>query len=161
LLWGADLLADRSACALAPAAWRLLIEFVVLGAVGAVYDLALTHAYPILADRGLVPPLDWMAPDRQFGPRTYAARTAYEWARSSSAETAAIQFNPKVAFEVRRSAYSVAVETNSISGVSSESDIAARVRGDRVWREKAAFQSPYVRIFRCRNPHLGKASAGD
>jgi hypothetical protein len=204
LLWGADLLADRSAAALAPSEWRLLIGFMVLGAAGSVYDLALTRTYPILADRGLVPPLDWMAPDRQFGPRTYAARTAYEWARISSAETAAIQFNPKVTFEETTAMLyadrrTVAADTNcnvtfggdarlcapivsrlnqlytgQDSGtanacrefpidliVAKDTDPVWQDRNSWVWRETAAFQSPYVRIFRCRNPHLGKALAGD
>jgi hypothetical protein len=53
----------------------------------------------MLADSGIVPPLDWMAPDREFGKRTYAARAAYEWAHSATPETATIQFNPEVVFQ--------------------------------------------------------------
>lgn len=100
LLWGADLLAGGLRPHFVSAGERrLLALFIILGAAGTVYDLALTRVYPILADRGVVPPLDWMSPDRQFGKRTYAARAAYEWAQSASADTAAIQFNPGVTFQ--------------------------------------------------------------
>ena len=46
----------------------------------------------------MLPPLDWMAADRQFGQRTFATRTAYEWAASMTPDTAVIQYNPKVSF---------------------------------------------------------------
>ena len=78
---------------------QLAVLFLVLGAMGTVYDVSLTRFYPVLADRGVVPPLDWMAPDRQFGKRTYAARSAYEWAQTATPDSAAIQFNPKVVFQ--------------------------------------------------------------
>ncbi|MCU1234717.1 MAG: hypothetical protein JWP63_2684, partial [Candidatus Solibacter sp.] len=72
--------------------WRgmLIAEFVLLlwaadlfalGFAGTVYDLAIVRLYPVLADRGVVPPLDWMSPDREFGRRTYAERAAYQCAR--------------------------------------------------------------------------------
>ena len=100
LLWAADLLAGGWSHGLVTAGERrLLVGFLALGAVGSIYDLTLTRAYPLLADRGIVPPLDWMSPDRQFGKRTYATRAAYEWAQSTTPETAAIQFNPKVVFQ--------------------------------------------------------------
>ncbi len=73
--------------------------FLVLGAAGTIYDLTLTRFYPMLADSGIVPPLDWMSPDREFGKRTYADRAAYEWVHSATPETAAIQFNLKVDFK--------------------------------------------------------------
>ena len=53
-------------------------------------DLAIVRFYPVLADRGVVPPLDWMSPDRDFGRRTYAARAAYEWVQHSTPSAAAI-----------------------------------------------------------------------
>jgi hypothetical protein len=37
-----------------------------------------------------------MSPDRQFGKRTYASRSAYEWAQTVTPRAAAIQFNPAV-----------------------------------------------------------------
>src|SRR5262249_55470163 len=54
--------------------------------------------YPVLADRGVVPPLDWMSPDRDFGRRTYAARSAYEWLQSITTPGETVQSNPKVVF---------------------------------------------------------------
>jgi hypothetical protein len=100
LLWAANLLAGGFPADLISASERRLLGlFLILGAAGAVYDLTLTRVYPMLADRGVVPPLDWMAPDRQFGKRTYAARAAYEWAHGATPETGTIQFNPKVAFQ--------------------------------------------------------------
>jgi len=100
LLWSADLLADGLRGDFISGGERVLLTvFLVLGALGTVYDLAITRTFPILADHGVVPPLDWMSPDRQFGKRTYAARAAYEWAQGATTATAAIQFNPKVAFQ--------------------------------------------------------------
>jgi hypothetical protein len=100
LLWGADLLADGRQAGIISAPERALLGiFLALGGIGTVYDLTLTRVYPMLADRGIVPLLDWMSPDRQFGKRTYAIRKAYEWAQETTPETAAIQFNPKVVFQ--------------------------------------------------------------
>jgi hypothetical protein len=100
LLWAADLLAGGLRFDfISGSERRLLTGFLMLGAIGTIYDLTLTRIYPMLADRGTVPPLDWMSPDRQFGKRTYAARAAYEWAEWSTAESAAVQFNPKVVFQ--------------------------------------------------------------
>jgi len=89
------------------AKWKTLLTkdkvvlglFLALGAVGSVYDLAITRTYPVLADAGVVPPLDWMSPDRHFGERNYAFRAAYEWASAAAPENAIIQFNPKVVFQ--------------------------------------------------------------
>jgi len=96
LLWGADVLADYKSLVNGR---RLLSVFIVLGAAGSVYDLAINRVFPVLADDGLVPPLYWMSQDRQFGERTYASRYAYEWAERVTPAAAAIQFNPNVAFQ--------------------------------------------------------------
>jgi hypothetical protein len=97
LLWSVDVWIDRDTPGFLPAGWKQpLIVFIVLGAAGSAYDLALTRFYPILADRGVLPPIRWMAPDRRFGERNYAAREAYEWARAATAENAVIQFDPAV-----------------------------------------------------------------
>ena len=90
LLWAIDLIPERR---------PLVTLFLILGAAGSVYDLALTRFYPVLADHGVIPPLDWMSPDRRFGERTYAERAAYEWTRDYTPPTASIQFNPKVVFQ--------------------------------------------------------------
>jgi len=96
LLWAVDVLADAK---LPISERRLLTVCIVLGVSGTIYDLAITRFYPVLADSGVMPPLDWMSPDRQFGKRTYASRYAYRWARAQVSPTAAIQFNPKVVFQ--------------------------------------------------------------
>ena len=97
LLWSVDIWIARDVPSFLPPGWKvLLIVFLCLGAAGTVYDLALTRVYPILADRGVLPPVPWMASDRRFGERTYAAREAYEWARAATGENAVIQFNPDV-----------------------------------------------------------------
>jgi hypothetical protein len=100
LLWAVDVVADRNVPGFLPPRQRqIVMAFLILGGAGTVYDLALTRTYPMLADRGVVPPLDWMSPDRQCGKRTYASRAAYSWAQSMTPETAIIQFNPRVVFQ--------------------------------------------------------------
>src|SRR5581483_3746558 len=96
LLWAVDVLAEwKNGDFLTAQQRRMLAVFLVLGGLGTVYDLGMTRFYPVLADRGVVPPLDWMSPDRAFGKRTFASRLAYEWAESMTPESAVIQFNPK------------------------------------------------------------------
>ncbi|HEY9140441.1 MAG TPA: hypothetical protein VIN93_06085 [Bryobacteraceae bacterium] len=97
LLWAADIWPRRDRLSfLSTRRKRLLTACIALGAAGTVYEIAIVSFYPMLADRGVLPPLKWMAPDRQFGKRNYAARAAYEWVRASTPETAALQYNPDV-----------------------------------------------------------------
>jgi hypothetical protein len=97
LLLAADVISERKVLPRTDRA--ILAVFFALGAAGTVYDLAITRTYPILADAGVLPPLDWMSPDRHSGERTYASRAAYEWVRAATPENAAIQFNPNVVFQ--------------------------------------------------------------
>jgi hypothetical protein len=97
VIWAADLWVDAPGWLARYKAPLTLC--LILGAAGVVYDLAITRLYPVLADRGVVPALDWMGPDRQIGRRTFAARQAYEWADRATPETASIQFNPRVVFQ--------------------------------------------------------------
>ena len=100
LLWAVDIVSERNTPGFLTARQRrMALGFLILGGVGTVYDLTLTRIYPMLADRGTLPPLDWMSPDRQFGKRTFAMREAYQWAQTMTPETATIQFNPKVVFQ--------------------------------------------------------------
>jgi hypothetical protein len=93
VLWAVDVLANT---ALPRINRRLMTAFILLGAAGSAYDLAINRFFPVLADNGVIPPLYWMARDRHFGTRTYASRYAYEWALKSTPPAAAIQFNPRV-----------------------------------------------------------------
>jgi hypothetical protein len=100
VIWAADFFPGWSQLGFLNAHQRTLLAlFLLLGAAGAAYDLAIGRAYPLLADHGLVPPMDWMSRDRDFGRRTYAARAAYEWMQRATPETAAVQANPQVTFQ--------------------------------------------------------------
>jgi len=97
LLWASDLLTEFPVFLLRHRAPLMLC--LALGVAGVVYDLGITRFYALLSDRGVVPALDWMGPDRQIGLRTFAARQAYEWAHRAIPEDASIQFNPNVVFQ--------------------------------------------------------------
>jgi hypothetical protein len=94
LLWGVDVLTDqrykRSV---------VLAVMIAIGAAGTVCDVVLFRLYPVLADRGVLPELVWMSPDRKLGERNYAVREAYEWADRRMPADAIVQFNPHVAFQ--------------------------------------------------------------
>jgi hypothetical protein len=97
LLWAVDLFAARETLTFLNSYQRqLLTVFFALGFAGTVTDLALVRLYPILADRGVTPPVDWMSPDRDLGHRLFAERAAYEWLHRVTPETAIIQANPQV-----------------------------------------------------------------
>jgi hypothetical protein len=100
LLWAIDIFGERERLGfLTVPQKQLLAVCFALGFAGTVTDLAIVRFYPVLADRGVVPPLDWMSPDRDFGRRTYAARAAYEWIQTATPATATVQSNPKVVFQ--------------------------------------------------------------
>ena len=100
LLWAVDLFGERESHAFLTAHQKQALAVCFgLGFAGTVTDLTLMRTYPVLADRGVVPPLDWMAPDRDFGRRAYAARTAYDWVRSATAPTDSVQANPRTTFQ--------------------------------------------------------------
>jgi hypothetical protein len=94
LLWAVDVLTDsrykRN---------TLLAVMLALGAAGTVCDVVLFRLYPVLADRGVLPELVWMSPDRNLGERNYAVREAYEWADKHTPAGSIVQYNPHVAFQ--------------------------------------------------------------
>jgi hypothetical protein len=94
LLWSVDVLSDRRYKRSA-----LLTAMLALGAAGTVYDIVMLRMYPVLADRGVLPPLIWMSPDRNLGERNYALREAYEWVENSTAAGAIVQFSPRVVWQ--------------------------------------------------------------
>jgi hypothetical protein len=53
----------------------------------------------VLADKGIVPKIGWMAPDARLGERTKAHREAYEWLRARTSDRAIIQQNPSPVFQ--------------------------------------------------------------
>jgi hypothetical protein len=77
----------------------VLAVMIALGAAGTVCDLALFRLYPVVADRGALPELGWMSPDRKLGERNYALREAYEWADRHTASGAIMQFNPHAFYQ--------------------------------------------------------------
>lgn len=90
LLWTVDVLLEKRTA--------FLTALVALGISGTVYDVLMLRFYPVMADAGLVAPAGWMAPDRQFGLRTYAAREAYGWAQTLP-PNARLQVNPHVTLQ--------------------------------------------------------------
>jgi hypothetical protein len=91
LLWSAEVFSDTGR-----ARGAYLTALLVLGLLGSAYDVVILRAFPIMADAGVVVPIGWMAPDRQLGTRTYAAREAYDWAAHHLPPSARLQFNPHV-----------------------------------------------------------------
>jgi hypothetical protein len=94
LLWAADLLPRMNE--LQSRVKGFIGLFIVLGAVGVAYDLAILRFYPLLSDAGTVPHLFWLSDDRRLGERTTANREAYEWLRTRTSKKAIIQQNPEV-----------------------------------------------------------------
>lgn len=92
LLWSVDVVLERPRS-------RALVALLVLGALGAGYDVTMMRIYPLLADGGVVAKVGWMSPDRQLGLRNYAAREAYEWIARSTPTDAVIQFDPHVSVQ--------------------------------------------------------------
>jgi hypothetical protein len=97
LLWAVDLFGDRERLPfLSPIQKQLLTVFFGLGFAGTACDLTLARLYPLLSDRGVTPVQAWISPDREFGHRAYAVRSAYEWLQTVTPERATVQANPKV-----------------------------------------------------------------
>jgi hypothetical protein len=94
LLWAADLLPHLKE--FRPPAKVFIVLFIVLGAMGVVYDLAILRFYPVLSDSGTVPKIYWLADDQRLGERTTANREAYQWLRGRTTPQAIIQQNPDV-----------------------------------------------------------------
>jgi hypothetical protein len=94
LLWAVDVLTDRR--------YKrniVLAVMLALGAAGTVCDVVLLRLYPVVADRGALPELGWMSPDRKLGERNFAIREAYEWVDGHTPAGAIVQFSPHVSFQ--------------------------------------------------------------
>jgi hypothetical protein len=148
LLWSVELLSGwQRKNFLSDNHKSILGLFLILGALGTVCDLALVRIYPLLADAGKVPPLDWMGPDRQIGKRTYASRVAYEWVHGAVPESAAIQANPKVSFQETYSMYyserrNIAADTSCLTAFGGDAKQCPQAVGplERVYAAKAGLR---------------------
>ncbi|MDR3699195.1 MAG: hypothetical protein P4L56_06135 [Candidatus Sulfopaludibacter sp.] len=88
-LWGKPELAGR---ALRP--W--LAFLLVAGVAGTVYEVCLLRLYPVRTEFAPDPDYPYLATDRQFGKRTYAARQVYEQLRQTLPAAAVMEHNPNL-----------------------------------------------------------------
>jgi hypothetical protein len=117
LIWGANYLGDRLHCPKAPPlrrvdsaachrfspAWKVspggrkaLTAFLVLGAMGTVFDVVVQRMDLALCDAGKIPVFEWLPSDRDIARRAYANRVAYDWVRKHTPKSAIVQQNPDV-----------------------------------------------------------------
>jgi hypothetical protein len=94
LLWSVDVLTDRR-----HKRSVVLAVMLAIGAAGTVCDVFMFRLYSVMADRGVLPELGWMSPDRNLGERNYAARDAYEWADRHTPAGAIVQSSPHAVFQ--------------------------------------------------------------
>jgi len=112
LLWGATIVHDRSfhgaASQPAPRPWAraALATLLILGILGTAYQVFMLRMFPVLSDRGTIAGLSWVDPDRQFGKRTYALRSAYEALGAQLPSSAVLQSNPATANPIPHMLYS-------------------------------------------------------
>jgi hypothetical protein len=98
VLWATDIVTG-GAGETERAVRRVLAVLLILGFAGTLYDIAILRFYPVMADRGIVATLGWMARDRQLGPRNFAQRQAYEWMDRNTPADARFQYNPRVVLQ--------------------------------------------------------------
>ncbi len=72
----------------------LLVFLLVAGVAGTVYQLCLLRVYPVRTEFAPDPDYPYLATDRQFGRRTYAARQVYEQLRKTLPAAAVMEHNP-------------------------------------------------------------------
>ena len=102
LLWGATMVHDwwfhPSSQAPQPVLNRTvrgaLATMLILGVLGTAYQVFMLRLYPVLLDRGMIAGQGWVAPNRQFGKRAYALRSAYEVLDAQLPSSAVLQSNP-------------------------------------------------------------------
>jgi len=104
LLWGATMVHDwwfrGDAPPAAPHPWArcALATLLILGILGTGYQVFMLRMFPVLVDRqdnhGDFRGPSWVAPNRQFGKRAYALRSAYEALDAQLPSSAVLQSNP-------------------------------------------------------------------
>jgi hypothetical protein len=67
---------------------------VFLGVLGTGYQLFMLRMFPVFADFGAIAGQSWVVPNRQFGKRAYALRSAYEALGEQLPSSAVVQSNP-------------------------------------------------------------------
>jgi len=77
-----------------PWARGLLATLLILGIVGTAYQVFMLRMFPVLFDRGAIRGESWVDPDRHFGKRTYALRSAYDVLGARLPSSAILQSNP-------------------------------------------------------------------
>lgn len=86
---------------------RAMPILLVIGILTSGYDLLMLRIYPMLTD---VPGLaitreTWLPPGHQLGVRTYAVRSAYQWASEHLPRTAVLQHDPNMDIEIFHALY--------------------------------------------------------
>jgi len=102
LLWGATMVHDwwfhgsSVAPQPAPPPWvrGALATLLILGILGTAHQVFMLRMFPVLADRGVIRGPSWVVPNRQFGKRAYALRSAYEGLDAQLPSSAVLQSNP-------------------------------------------------------------------
>ncbi|HKN72682.1 MAG TPA: hypothetical protein VJX30_16735 [Terriglobales bacterium] len=106
LLWGATMVHDwwfhgsglgsglAPQLGLRPWARGVIGTLLILGMLGTGYQVFMQRMFPILLDRGTIRGISWVAPNRQFGKRAYALRSAYEVLDAQVPASAVLQSNP-------------------------------------------------------------------
>jgi hypothetical protein len=115
LLWGATMVHDwwchrSSSVAPQPSSrpWArgALAMLLILGMLGTAYQVFMLRMFPVLLDRGAIAGQSWVAPDRQFGKRAYALRSAYEVLDAQLPSSALLQSNPSTQDPILHMLYS-------------------------------------------------------
>jgi hypothetical protein len=112
LLWGATTVHDWWFHGVAPeAAPRLwargaLATLLILGMLGTAYQVFMLRMFPVLSDYGAIAGSRRVDPDRQFGRRAYALRSAYEVLDAQLPSSAVLQSNPASGDSVLHMLYS-------------------------------------------------------
>jgi hypothetical protein len=114
LLWGATMVHDcwlhRSSVAPQPAPrpWvrGAVAMLLSLGILGTAYQVFMLRMFPVLLDNGAIAGPSWVAPDRQFGKRAYALRSAYEVLDAQLSSSAVLQSNPSTQDPILHMLYS-------------------------------------------------------
>jgi hypothetical protein len=114
LLWGTTMVYDwwfevsRVAPQPAPRPWvrAALMALLILGLLGTAYQVFMLRMFPSLADSGAIAGPSWVAPNRQFGKRAYALRSAYEALDAQLPASAVLQSNPATQDRILHMLYS-------------------------------------------------------